>query len=319
MAAKAGSRKRTSGGRSAGRGGNGRPLAVTDNRTPEEIADAERKAREEREAAEGIQLISIVARVKKQQPKIDAARDALKAEQDAMNDIFRAAKLQSKEFTRERIAELVKDSKPDLRRNVEEAEATRYRFRRLMGLPVGLSDQERELEARLPDVEREAGFWFQAGYNVGVVGEPCMAPEACVRAGHDNKFAEGHTAGQAVLVVNRGALSGKPKATPPPEETADAKRKREKAEEAAAKASLANLKGDDSVAAGGGDDTVSGPALDPVQAAVRDEIAGAGEDTLPSGAADDFVEATPEELAAQKPRQAVQEVRDAAADTAEAV
>lgn len=304
MAAKVGGGKRRTNKthlRVVGSGGDGRPLTVADNRTPEEKAAAEAEAKRAKEEAEGLQLMSVVAAVKKQRPNITKARDALKAEQDKLNDIFRAAKLQSKEFTRERIEDLERDSDPARRRDIEEAEAIRYRFRKAMGLPVGLSDQERELEARLPEVERDAAHWFQAGYTAGVTGQFCEPPEACVRAGHDNKFAEGHKAGMAVLVVDKGVLSGKPAAAPVKEETAAERRKREKAEEAAAREALSKPK----------PEAPETPSLDPVQAAIKADAEGQ------AGGADGF-EATPEELAGQTTRQAVQAGREADGEAASA-
>lgn len=289
-------------GKPAGNGGNGRKLSTTDNETPEARAARIATEQQQKEEAEAIQLLSVVAAVKGQLGKVAIKKAELKTEQDALNDIFRAAKLQSKDFERGRIMELVEDSNPEARRNIVEREAIRTRFRKAMGLPVAQSEEQLDLESRLPDVEREASFWFQAGYTAGVTGEFCNAPEACVRAGHDNKYAEGHKAGQAVIAMGMAsAKATKEKATPPPEETADQRRARERAEEAKAKEGLEGMK------------AVRGeaPPLDPVQESVKAATEG------------EFTEATPEELEAQTTRQAVQAAREGdaepAADNAEAI
>lgn len=183
----------------AGRGGNGRALTPEDNRTPAEIEAAKLAAQREREEAEGIQLLSVVARVKKKLVTVEAAAAKLKTEKDELGDIFRAAKTQSKDFERGRIMELVNDSKPAERRNVQRNEEVRARFRRLMGLPVGVSDTERELEARLPEVERNGLYWRGVGYTDGVSGADHAPPAECVGAGHDNRYTEGWKDGQAIL------------------------------------------------------------------------------------------------------------------------
>ena len=201
------------------RGGSRKPRVVTDGghridhnegKTPEEIAAAKRKELEALHEAEAIQLLSAVSLAKKQMLKVEAAKTALKTEQDAFNDIARNAKTAIK-INRSVFMDLITDSNAS-RKDVTDAEMKRARWRRAMGLPVADSDQQLELDARLPDTERDGLFWLGAGYTAGVTGEPFNPPGECVGAGHDNRFREGYEGGQAKLGM---ALSPKKKPAAP--------------------------------------------------------------------------------------------------------
>lgn len=271
---------------SAGRGGNGRPLAATDNLSPEEKAKRAAEEKAQREEAEAIQLMSIVARIKQALPEVETARAALKGAQEKVNDIFRAAKAQSKDFERGRIMELVEDSKAESRRDVTRNEAVRARFRRLMGLPVGdIAQDQLDLEARLPEVERDGQYWQSVGYTDGVSGAPSNPPMECVKAGHGNRYDQGWKDGQTILAVNmdKAQRRAAPPVAPKPEETEVERRAREAKETAKAKESLANL---------GKDKLPDDPKAVGAQAAA------------------DF-EADQAELAAQTTRKAVQAAREA--------
>lgn len=293
----------------AGTGGDGRVLTSVDNLSPEEQAEAAAKQQKAREEAEAIQLMSVVSQVKAQDVKVEAAAAKLKVEKDALNGIFLNAKAASPLFTRQRIRELVDDSKPEVRRNIAENEAVRARFRRVMGLPVGLSEQERELEARLPQVERDGQFWRAAGYTAGLAGHDRDAPKECVAAGHDNLFDEGWKDGQGALgraMTERA--NPKPTAqAAPKEETAAQRKKREKQEEADAKAALegkgkepalptdAKAVGEQAAA----DFAADNPGLPPETISTPEPDHG--------HTAGDFTEATEEELAAQAGRPVAEE------------
>lgn len=297
-------------------------------KTAEELA-ADRKKQGE---AEAIGLLSAVSQAKAAKAKVEVARSALKLAQSGYTDVMRSAKA-SFGFQRQELEALIADSDVGDRGKVQEAEARRRRFREIMGLPVGLSETERELEERLPDVERDGAFWFHSAYSGAVVGENPDPPEACVRAGFDNKFAEGITAGRAVFT--QAMLAAKaPKsqigkgleAPAPKEETAAEKRKREKAEEEKAKAALTAPKPPPADEAPPADD----PPLDPVQEAIRASAPKVGDTEVTTNEAgetitrsvsegdDRFTEATPEELAAQTTRRAVQEEKAGAEPEAEA-
>ncbi len=319
--------------KSAGNGGDGRQLTAKDNMTPEQAAEL----RKQQEEAEAVQLLSVMSRARAQMAKVNAAKAVYDTARGEFNDICTAAKLAIK-LTRKEIVGLLEDSKPEGRRDVAEAEARRHRFRLAMGLPVGRSDEQRQLDERLPEVEREGGFWFEAGFTAGSTGLPNDAPAACVSAGHDNRFGEGWKAGQTVLAATAKVTKQKAAPAPTAEETTAQRKAREKAEEAKAKEGLtgmAKVRGDDAA-----------PALDAVQQAVKAETEGAapdpatlnqGEGPCPgcgiepggehaegcpellkatAGRAADFVEATPEELAAQTTRAAVQGEREAATPAA---
>lgn len=229
---------------STGRGGNGRPLAPTDNLTPEEKSARAAQERREREEAEAIQLMSVVSTLRPKLAKVKEIADQLKAAKDLVNDHFRAAKLQSKDFERGRIMELIEDTSPDARRDVTRNEAIRARFRRLMGLPVGdASQEELDLEARLPDVERDGGYWHSVGYTDGVTAAPRKPPIECIQQGHGNRYDGGYDAGKTILEVNleKGKKAKAAPVPPKPEETSDQRKAREAKEAATAKAALENL------------------------------------------------------------------------------
>lgn len=337
---------KVTGRRPAGRGGNGRKLTPADNKgpelSPEQLAIKAADEKRKREEAEGIQLLSIMGRAKAQQAKVETARAALKVEQDGLNDIFRAAKLQSKDFTRERLQELIKDTAPGSRRDVQSNEETRARFRRILGLPVGLSDTERELESRLPDVERNGTFYRSAGYTDGLSGNAHTLPPGCVDGGFGNLYDAGYTDGQAALHEANQAAKVKPKAAapaaPPAEETELQRKRREKAEERAVTDGLAKL-GDVPLAEVNkalGDMVplarlkamlANDPANDELGLQVADREA-AGEKADPdevtllteeiAAAKGDGFEASPEELAAQAGRPSVVAERTQAEIDAEA-
>lgn len=325
MASALGSNK----GRGAGKGGNGRPLTTQDNgMAPEE----RRKAEEE---AEKLALISVVSQVKAIDPKIEAKSAELKALKDQRTDIFRAAKA-AYGFVRKEIEDLIADSKVGARKDVEEAEARRRRFRIAMGLPVGLTDQEQELQARLPDVEKDASWYRAAGYTAGVTGGDLDPPPACVAAGHVGPWSEGVKDGQTILAL---ALKKpkKPTAEPPKPEPSIADQKAAEAKEARkAKEALENMPTRDEIKAEIADMFEldgSRPRLAVLKAIVQTSADGdaveaaatvaereaAGEVADPAEVAkfvaefeamkEDEFEATAEELAKQATRRAVQDAR----------
>lgn len=307
--------KITGGGRrapSAGRGGNGRPLTSVDNLSPEEKAKAAAAQRKELEEAEAIQLMSVVAGARPKLAKVEEARAALKLAQDAVNDHFRAAKLESKNFERGRIMELINDSKPESRRDVAHNEAMRARFREIMGLPVGgPSQEELDLHDRLPDVERDGQYWQAVGYTAGVSGGDRDPPLDCVKAGHGNRYDAGWTDGQTILAVNMKKAAA-PKAAPAPaakEETPAEKRKREKAEEETARQGLAAIKPAEVAAQAAADFAADNP-----------EVVTTGEPSpVTAGEPEAGFEASPEELAAQSTRKAVQAAKEGEDATGEIV
>lgn len=303
-------------GKRGGNGGDGRPLTPQDNITPAE----RQKAKEE---AEAMQLLSIVAAVKKH----DAAIATAKIPYDAAKEERRGTLLTAKKmgFHAYEIEELVKDGKAGERKNVTEAEARRHRFRKIMGLPVGLSETEQELGERLPDAERDGQFWQNAGYADGVTGIQADPPTACISAGHGNRYDKGYKDGQTIL----GLALAKPKEKPKEPTELDRKRA-EKAEEKRVREALEKKQDPATCTICGGpegdgppDDVLKCPGCDAdwlpreaseTDAGVRhlqetDDVE--GEHLKPPTEAE--FEASPEELAAQALRPSVQ------ADEGEAV
>lgn len=207
-----------------------------DNLSPEE----RRKAEEEQEK---LGLISVVSAVKALEPKIEAAAAALKALKDQRTSIYNHANGTYK-FKRKDIEEIVAASKVGNRQALADDQARRDRWFRHMGLPTATSDEQRELEARLPEVERNAQYWRAEGYTAGISAGDLEPPAACVAAGHVGPFSQGVKDGQA---INGAAIktlkSPKPKAAEPPKEKTVAQEQAEqRAADRRAKESLDAMK-----------------------------------------------------------------------------
>lgn len=161
---------------STGRG-RGRPRKITETvstQTSPPMGD-NRKAIEEAEAA---QLLSFLAKLREKKGVVDKCKTTLKTAQDEFNEVIRLAKASSKNFTRERLIELLTDmSSPQLRRNLTESEMIRARFRRACGLPVGDEGSQQDLEDRMPETAKDQMHYRAIGYTMGLVGEDCKAPE----------------------------------------------------------------------------------------------------------------------------------------------
>lgn len=52
-------------------------------------------------------------------------------------------------------------------------------MREMEGLPVAKTGEQLALELRLPETEKEGIAWEQAGYNSGIIDEPCEIPAGC--------------------------------------------------------------------------------------------------------------------------------------------
>lgn len=289
--------------KSAGAGGNGRALSVADNRTPEQIAEERRKEIDAIHEAEAIQLLSAVSLGKKALIAVDAAKAVLKEKQDAFNDVARNAKTAIK-ITRKEFVDLIGDSNSS-RKDLSDAEAKRVRWRTAMGLPVGLSGEQLELDSRLPNVERDIQMWRGQGYQDGVTGSPHNPPKECIEQGHGNVYDEAYKGGQAALnAANQAAKRARQPAPAAPkpnslDDPASPESLKANAEsEKRARESLEAM-GKGTEAATGGEETVAGAA---------------GADAVSGGAAADGFEATAEELAAQAGRPSV-----VAAKTAEEI
>lgn len=302
-----------------------RKVNAQDNMSPEE----RRKATED---AEAIALISVLAKLKEVDPQIAVKAAELKTLKDARRNILGKAKLEH-DFLAKEIEAVLADSKVGSRKNVTEAEARRYRWRRAIGLPVGLSDQDRELEARLPDVEKDAIFWRGAGYTAGTTSkrsEDLDPPTACVAAGHVAAWSEGVKDGQTILALALTPKKAAPRPTAPaPEPSLAEQQAEDKKAEARAKASLEAMKPTPEEVEGVISDMFDADGSRPklallkAMAAIRPDNAdlahqvetreAAGETADPADierfakelAGDDGFEATEAELAAQTTRAAV--------------
>jgi hypothetical protein len=227
MAPRLGTGKKRGGAGKGGNGGNGRPLEPTDNLSPEE----RKKAREE---AEAMQLMSVVAQVKAADRAVAAARVPYDAAVASRKEKIHTAIGMG--FKKYEIEDLVKDGNAGERAKIAEKEARRYRFRKIMGLPVSESDADQELTARLPEVEANGQHWQAAGYSDGVSGAPHDPPKACIEAGHGNRYDEGYKDGQAI-VMSKSKLTA-PKAAPAAEPSEFERKRAEKAEEKRVKEAL---------------------------------------------------------------------------------
>lgn len=207
-----------------------------DNLSPEE----RRKAEQEQEK---LGLISVVSAVKTLEPKIAAAAAILKALKDEKTSIFNRAK-GDYGFKRKDVEEIIAASMVGNRKAVADDQARRDRWFRHMGLPTATSDEQRELDERLPEVERDAQYWRAEGYSAGLTADDLNPPAACVAAGHVGPFSQGVKDGQA---ANGAAIktlkSPKPKAAEPPKEKTVAQEQAEqRAADRRAKESLDAMK-----------------------------------------------------------------------------
>lgn len=158
MAEKLNGAKRARGPKKGGTPGDGRGL-IHDN-------DHEAKL-----AAEEAQLISFISKLRVQQVQVDEAKAALDVEKDALNEIFGLAK--AAKFSRKELTELLADSKVrGLRKDLEEAEQRRLRFRKWLGLPAGDSGKQETM----PLEAKDEIAWEADGYSAGVRGDPAVLP-----------------------------------------------------------------------------------------------------------------------------------------------
>ncbi len=183
----------------AGQGGDGRVLTPGDNK----------KAAE---AAEEAQLLSYLAVLRKQAKTVEDAKTVLDAAKEEMNATFGTAK--NAGFQRKELTELLADTKvKGQRKNIEEAERRRNRFRRYCGLPVGDSETQQDLESRLPETKKDEFDWEADGYRAGVAGDEPTPTKDCVKAGFDQAWLKGYHNGQA---RNAWALSASKGLAPMP-------------------------------------------------------------------------------------------------------
>lgn len=209
----------------AGNGGDGRQLASTDNMT-----DAEKRAA--REEADTVQLVSGINRYLPMREKVAVIQAQLKeAQTEARN--FKKVLCGSIDMTAEVFDEIIADETSGDRRDITAREEARTYFRRLRGLPTARTEEQKELDSRLPPVERDKEHWRGSGYTVGLRGGDCVVPEN-VPGAQDMQQAwiQGWHEGQAVNIM---ALkkSSEPKAVaqePEKEETTAQRKKREKRE-----------------------------------------------------------------------------------------
>lgn len=194
--------------KSAGEGGNGRGLTVVDNMTPEDKAKA---ALEQEEA----QVISIINRVKakravveQKKAKKDEASQAHKEAVEDVNKVFKdAATMGYKRNALDELYEAIHEK--GVRKNQQEDEERRARWRRFYNLPVADSAQK-ELEAALPATEKDGQDYEADGYKAGLNSEERKAPAAAVKAGHDQRWLTGYDAGTARKAWSLTALKAIP-------------------------------------------------------------------------------------------------------------
>lgn len=217
----------------AGNGGDGRPL------TPQDNISAEERAKREAEAVK-LQAISGVAAILKAEAvvaEIEAEIQArLKPAKSTVTSLYRDLKMKTN-MTREDVA----DKKRHLGKtedSVKADERRRAEQRSWWGLSSGFSEQQQELDMRLPNVERDAIGWRAAGYSAGISGGDTSPPTACVVQGHVPSWSDGVRDGEAALKAAKEAAFGAPEAKSEPEETPHQRKKREKAEETRLRASM---------------------------------------------------------------------------------
>lgn len=219
-----------------GTGGDGRQLSPTDN-----LSDAEK--RRLREESDQVQLVSGISRYLPMRDKVAVIQAQLKeAQTEAKN--FKKVLCGSINMNAEVFDEIIADQTSGNRRDVVAREEARAYFRRLMGQPVGRSEEQMELDSRLPPVERDKEHWRSCGYVVGLRGGDCQVPSE-VSGAEDMRSAwqAGYNDGQAVLFAamkktSDAAKPPEPEREPEKEESPYMRKKREKAEQEALLKSL---------------------------------------------------------------------------------
>lgn len=172
-----------------------RTVTTTDNLTPEQ----KKKAAEEVEEA---QLISIMDAIKRsrtkeaeEKAKVDAAKLVHKEAQNAVTKVFSNAKVLG--YQRNHLEEhYTAVTEKGIRKNQQADEERRARWRRYFCLPVADSRQQ-ELDAKLPEAEKNAQEWESAGYLAGLDSAERKAPTAAVKAGFDQPYLRGYDAATA--------------------------------------------------------------------------------------------------------------------------
>lgn len=219
-----------------GTGGDGRSLSPSDNMT-----DAEK--RRLREESDQVQLVSGISRYLPMRDKVAVIQAQLKeAQTEAKN--FKKVLCGSINMNAEVFDEIIADQTSGNRRDVLAREEARAYFRRLMGQPVGRSEEQMELDSRLPPTERDKEHYRGSGYSVGLRGGDCVVPED-VSGAQDMQQAwiQGWHDGQAVniMALKKTSEAAKPPEPPPEpekEESPYMRKKREKAEQEKLLASL---------------------------------------------------------------------------------
>lgn len=218
----------------AGTGGDGRQLSPTDN-----LSDADkRRAREE---ADQVQLLSGISQLR---PLMDKAA-VLKAQYDeAKSSVtnFRKVLCGQISMSAEDLDGIMSDQTA-VRRDVVAREESRAYFRRLAGQPVGRSEEQIELDERLPPVERDIAHWRGDGFAAGLRASDPVPPEECPGAGDmQQAWMTGWHEGQTVNAMALQKAAPKPPAPEPEkEETPYMRKKRERAEQEAVLAGLEKL------------------------------------------------------------------------------
>lgn len=220
----------------AGTGGDGRQLSPSDN-----LSDAEK--RRQREESDQVQLVSGISRYLPMKERVAVIQAQLKeAQTEAKN--FKKVLCGSIDMSAEVFDEIIADQTSGDRRDIIAREEARTYFRRLIDLPTARTEEQRELDSRLPPVERDKAHWRGMGYSVGLRGGDCVVPEE-VPGAQDMRQAwqAGYNDGQAVLFSAIKKADAKPPAPPEPEkeETTYMRKKRERAEQEAALAGLEKL------------------------------------------------------------------------------
>lgn len=226
--------------------------------------------------AQQAQLLSYIAKLRAQQIPIDEAKAVLAEAKAQYDETMRLAGVAG--FKKFELKELLEDLGAK-RRDLSDQEQRRTEFRNWLGLPAGKSDEQLDLEARMPATARDEAFWRGDGYTAGLRGDVCKPPTDT--GVHAQAWMEEWGRGQAKLAMS---LNPKPAIAPPPTEEREKTTAELKAEEKRVKAAL-------------------------------EALPGSGQDATP----DDGFEASPEELQGQIGRQVIQQERDAETEAEEVV
>lgn len=135
-----------------------------------------------------------VSKLVAQKRLVDKAKALLDEQRDALSDLYKLAKVDTK-IDRKQFTALLADMETS-RKDLEAAERTRVALRTDWDLPVGT---QMDLFDRMPQEKQDEAWAKSVGYKFGLRGDPCQMPED-IEPRFGPAFLAGHGKGQEELI-----------------------------------------------------------------------------------------------------------------------